>query len=104
MNAKWQRVVGDTNDTFVARLDGIPDLTGVTAVEAHVWRPNVAPVTLEAAVTDAAARTVTVQLSPWLATATATTWLLEIQASFGTTVRTWPEGNPAALQIRGQGA
>ena len=102
---RWYRVVGDTNDTLVARLDGVADLVGVTAIEAHVWRPGVAPTTLTAVVTDTTARTVTVSLSPWIVTAAATNWNLEIQATFpGGVVRSWPAERPGELILRAQGA
>lgn len=102
--AAWKRVQGDVNDTLVAQLDGVASLSAVTSIEAHVWRSGVAPTTLTATVLDATNRTVTVNLSPWLATATATVWNIEIQATSGATVQTWPNGTPATLSVRAQGA
>ncbi len=102
---RWYRVVGDTNDTLVAQLLGVADLVGVTAIEAHVWRPGVAATTLTTAVTDATARTVTVNLTPWIATAAASNWNLEIQVTFtGGLVRSWPAERPGELILRTQGA
>lgn len=98
----WKRVQGDNGDTLLARLDGVADLAGVTAVEAHVRNPrsNDAATTLPAVVTDAAARTVTVTLSPWLDDADPAVWQLEVQAKWGTSAtKTWTGGT---IDLRGQ--
>lgn len=105
--ATWSRVQGDVNDTLTAKLDGVANLSGVTAIQAHVWRTGVSPVTLTASVLNATDRTVTINLGAsggWLATATPAVWYLELQVTSGTTVQTWPADNPAILRIRAQGA
>ena len=101
----WKRVQGDVNDTVTVTLDGVATLNAVTAVAAHVWRPSVPPVTLTAAVTNAATRLVTVQLGTWLATAVPDNWYLEVQATFADgSVLTWPAGTPDKILVRAQGA
>ena len=105
--SKWSRVQGDTNDTLVAQLAGVADLTGVTAIEAHVWPAQSigAAVTLAAVVTNAASRTVTVNLGSWISTAGPGRYQLEIQTTWGGgPIITWPEGAPDELTIRAQGA
>lgn len=99
-------VAGDVNDVRVVTLDGIDDLAAVTSIEAHVWNLRTEPVTLAATVTDAVARQVTVQLGAgggWLPTAAPGEYFIEIEATFGTTVLTWPSGKPDKLIVRAQG-
>ncbi len=101
-------VIGDIGDTRTIRIDGLDDLTLITACRAHVWKPGVAAVTLTAAVADssAAVRTVTVQLGTWLqSTATAGDWSFEIEldTSGTATSLTFPE-SPAILPVRAEGA
>ena len=105
----WQRVQGDTSDTLTATLNGVTDLLGVTAVEAHVWpRAGGTATTLTATVTSTSARTVTVNLGGgggWLASAAAGPWNLEIQTTWtGGAVITWPEAGPDTIVVRTQGA
>lgn len=107
---RWRRVSGDVGDTLVAVLDGVDTLDGVTAVEGHVWRwvrdDGTPRVTLAAAVTNAAAREVTVQLGGvggWLPTASPGSWLFELEVTSGGVTRTWPEGPPAVIDVRAQG-
>lgn len=99
----WDRVQGDINDTLVAQLDGVVDLAGVSAIVGHVWRPGTAATNLAASVLNAVDRTVTVELSPWLATATVGAWFFEIQATSGSLTVTWPEASPAIIRVRAQG-
>jgi hypothetical protein len=99
-------VSGDVGDSRLVVLDGIDDLTTVSSIEAHVWRRGMDPVTLTAAVTDAIARTVTVQLGTsggWLPTAEPGMYNVEIEATLGSTVLTWPNGAPDQLEVRAQG-
>lgn len=99
-------VSGDVGDTRTVTLAGIADLDSVTAIEAHVWRNSVTPVTLSATVTDATERTITVQLGGvggWLSTAERGNWLIEYELTFGSTVLTWPAGEPDVLQVRDEG-
>lgn len=99
-------VSGDVGDTRLVVLDGIDDLTTVSSIEAHVWRNAVAPVTLTTTVTDAVARSVTVQLGGaggWLPTAAPGTYHIEIEVTIGSTVLTWPNGAPDQIEVRAQG-
>jgi hypothetical protein len=99
-------VAGDVGDLRQLRLDGIGDLTAATAVEAHVWRTNdeTSFATLTATVTDAPNRIVTVNLGGaggWLPLARVGTYLFEVQVSFGSTVKTWPQGRADTIEVRG---
>jgi hypothetical protein len=101
-------VAGDTGDTRTIRLDGIADLTGVTAIEAYVWKEGDKSTrsTLTCSVADATARTVTVNLGAgggWLPTARPGSYFFEIEATFGTVIRTWPEGTPDTILVRASG-
>lgn len=98
----WHRVIGDTNDTIVATLNGVTSLSGVSAVEAHVWYGGSSPATLTAVVTDAAACTVTVSLASWISTAAAGAWALEIQTTASGVIRTWPEKGTDTIEVRAQ--
>lgn len=92
----WGRKQGDVNDTLVAEMVGIVDLDPQTvdSIEARVRRGSTV-VDLAAAVTDPDARQVTVQLSPWLATAVLGRWELTYRLIFvDGSERTWPEGQP----------
>jgi hypothetical protein len=77
---------GDIGRVLTGTCDGVDSLATVTALEAHVWRPGVAAVTLAAAVDDADACTVTIELGDageWLpATATAGVWRIEVEATY----------------------
>lgn len=103
--AIWNRVQGDVGDTVTARFEGVLDLVGVTAIEAHVWREGTVA-TLAAEVADPDARTVLVQLGSWLATATPGTWKLEIEATWpGPVIVTSPaKPGGAAIYVRAEGA
>lgn len=100
----WRKVRGDVNDTITVVLSGVENLGTATAVEAHVWRRDVLPVTLPAVITDAITRTVVVQLggaAGWLAGAAADTWFVEVQVSFAdSSVLTWPAGTPDTIAVR----
>lgn len=100
----WGRVIGDSNDTIVMELEGVSDLSGISAIEAHVWKFDVVAATLTAAVTDSANRIVTVSLGSWIATAAAGTYSLEVQTTAAGVVRTWPERTPDQIEVRAQGA
>jgi hypothetical protein len=98
-------VAGDVGDVRILQLDGVVDLTGATAVEAHVWLPNddTAAATLTGAVTDSANRLVSINLGGaggWLPTARPTTYLLEVQVTFGSTIKTWPQARPDTIEVR----
>lgn len=98
----FSRVQGDVLDTVVAQLAGVADFTGAT-VEAHVWRPDVAPADLVASVTTDGI--CTVQLGSWLTTAAAGTWYIEYQVTFGDSSQlTWPAKAPDVITVRAQGA
>jgi hypothetical protein len=101
--ANWDRVQGDVNDTLVARLDGVANLTGVSTIVGHVWQRGVTSVNLTATVLDATARTVTVQLSPWLNSATPGVWKFELQATWtaGPVTVTWRD---ATITVYKQGS
>jgi hypothetical protein len=105
----WKRVAGDVDDTIVPQLGGIVNLDAVASVEAHVWT-SATRVNLSAAVTDSAARTITVELGDetgWLATqapVVATKWQVEYELTFlDGSVKTWPEGSPDLIEVRPQG-
>ena len=112
MTTTWYRTQGDVADTIVAQLMSgatAQDLTGVTAVEAHVWpQRGGTTVTLTAAVTDATNGKVTVQLSgssSWLNTAVAGPYWIEYQTTWsGGAVLTWPEGPRDQIIVEAQGA
>lgn len=100
----WRKVQGDVNDTITVVLSGVENLLTATAVEAHVWRRDVAPETLAAAITDAVTRTVVVQLggaSGWLSDAAEHVWYIDVQVTFtGGTILTWPSGVPDTIAVR----
>jgi len=96
----WRRVVGDTNDTIVATMNGVSSLAGVSSVEAHVSLNGANPATLTAVVTDSSARTVTVSLGSWITTATPGAWALEFQLTTAGNPLTIPEGTPDTIQVR----
>lgn len=99
----WYRVQGDVQDTLVARLDGVADLVSVTGGEAHVSLCGEFDATLVLTVTDPFARTVMVQLSPWLNTAVPGAWDLEFEIIFGTMTLTWPAKGFDRILVRTQG-
>jgi hypothetical protein len=100
----WRKVQGDVNDTITVVLSGVENLLTATAVEAHVWRADVAPETLPAAITDPVTRTVLVQLggaSGWLSDAAANVWYVDVQVTFADgSVFTWPSGGPDTIAVR----
>ena len=107
MPTNWNRVAGDVSDTITPIINGVADLSGVTAVETHVWTTSIAPVTLATTVASSSARTLTVQLGTWLQNTAVpgTTYKLEYQITFtGGRIETWPERDPDTLYIRAQGA
>lgn len=109
----WENVyTGDVNETIQVKLTGVDDLTGVTAIEAHVWDPLIEPnvvTTLAATVVDAAERIVEIELGGpggWLPTLTQDPgqivyYNVQVEATFGATVSTWP---PDVLTVIGQAA
>ena len=80
---EYHRVRGDVNDSLVIELRGVDSLATVISVEAHVSYGGANPTTLPAAVESATLRTVRIDLSAWLPTATAGAWDLETQPVFG---------------------
>lgn len=100
----WRKVQGDVNDTITVVLSGVESLATATAVEAHVWRRDVAAETLPAAITDVVTRTVVVQLggaSGWLFDAAEHVWYVDVQVAFaGGTILTWPSGVPDTIAVR----
>lgn len=112
MTALQPAVIGDIGDTRIIQLDGVDTLDDVTAIEAHVWiehRKSSTAVTLAAEVLDAGDRTIVVDLGTdpetgWLpAVARRNEWLIEYQLTFGSTVLTWPNGDPDTINVREQG-
>jgi hypothetical protein len=99
----WYRVQGDVQDTLMARLDGVVDLVSATGGEAHVSLCGELDTTLVLTVTDALARIVTVQLSPWLNSAVPGAWDLEFQVNFGAMALTWPSKGFDRIMVRVQG-
>lgn len=96
----WTRVRGDVNDTVVVQLNGADNLNGVIDAKAYVRYGNRSD-ELAATVLDSTARTVTVDLSPWLETAAAGQWDIEYQLTFGDgRVRTWPESRTDKIIVR----
>lgn len=100
--SRWRRYQGDIDDIAVVAdlgvgaVAGVNDLSTVVSVEAHVSYGGAAPVVLAAAVTDAAASEVTVQLGTaggWLATAELGCWRFTRVYTFagGVGPVTWPE-------------
>lgn len=110
MTAKFRRVQGDVNDTLITQLTGVATFAGATVV-AHVWQGSGTATNLTASVVNgttssgAVCGVCTVNLSPWLATATPSLgWQLEYQVTFGDgSVLTWPDGAPDTLEVRAQG-
>jgi hypothetical protein len=96
-------VSGDLGDTRIVRLNGVADLTAVTSIQANVTNGNGTTV-LAAVVTDATARTVTVQLGTvgqWLDTAAPGDYEFEIQAVIGGKTLTWPSSRqPDSITVR----
>ena len=100
---RWNKVAGDVGDTLTVALGGVDNLDDASSVEAHVWSGSTAT-TLTAAVDDSAARTITVQLSPWLESATPARWSIEFEVAFsGGAVLTWPADRPDIIIVRQQG-
>lgn len=100
---RWIKVAGDEGDTLTVTLNGVANLATAETVEAHVWR-GAESATLAAAVTDSAARQVTVQLGTWLGDGPAAgEWRLEVQVGFAGGVElTWPALRPDVISIRAQ--
>lgn len=100
----WNKVAGDIGDTITVTLGGIVTLDAVTAVEAHVWTKGVAPVVLDAAVLDAAACTIEVELggvAGWLATAAYGRWSIEYELTFADGSKlTWPQMGSDLIVVR----
>lgn len=103
-------VQGDTNDARVVRLDGIEAIPGAAALEAHVWRDTVPPVTttVAAVLVDALERTVRLRFGAWITSAPRGSWRWEVQVtgtwSDGETgPRTFPtaDGNPLEVRLAG---
>lgn len=106
---RWNKVAGDIGDYITVTLGGITNLDTVTTVEAHVWKagpPVVAPVVLTAAVVDAAACTIEVELGDdtgWLAGAGFGRWNIEYELTFGDgSELTWPQMEPDMIVVRSQ--
>lgn len=103
----FRRVQGDIGDTIDPVIDGVQDLDDVTSVEAHVWRRGVDPEVLDAAVLDAADRTLLVQLGDatgWLSDAAPGVWSVEYQLDFGASPSlTWPAGIKDFIVVSAQG-
>lgn len=107
---KNDAVVGDRGDTRTVVAGRVADLTGVSAVEAHVWRRGDRHV-LTAEVDDPVECTVIIHLGDdvddWLpAQATPGDWNVEIECTWPTappTVLTFPVGSPLTLTVRDQG-
>lgn len=95
VRAQWHRRQGDEDDTIIVGVDGVLDLTAVTAVSAEIYYGSDPAVVLTAGVSNAATREVTVQLggaAGWLATAKEGRWRLYLVFSFGATGPiTWPD-------------
>lgn len=92
----WFRYQGDTDDTITPRVDGVDSLTGVTAVEAVVWRTT-APVdeaVLDAVVLDADACTVLVSLGTWITDAAPGVWKVAVRPT-----GTWSDGTTGQKTI-----
>lgn len=91
----WKRHQGDEDDTLDVGVDGLApgDSLLVDAIHAEVALNLGTPVPLTAAVTDPVARTVHVQLSPWLDTAELGDWRFVLKITFagGKGPITWPE-------------
>ena len=95
---------GDIGDARVVTLGGVEDLSAVSGIEAHVWR-NGTIATLSAAVTDAEAREVTIQLGTdaedWLPAGPALgVWEGQVEATFidGSEL-TWPNVGDAVFYL-----
>lgn len=106
---QWNKVAGDIGDYITVTLGGITNLDTVTAVEAHIWKqgpPVVAPVVLDAAVVDAAACTIRVELGDdtgWLVSAGQGRWNIEYELTFGDgSELTWPQMGTDLIVVRNQ--
>lgn len=101
----WKKVQGDINDTIVVRLGGVQDLTGATFV-GETWLGNGDTVELDAEVTDADAREITVDLGDadgWLSDAAVGRWLIQYEGTFGDGSKiTWPDGTPDVIEVRAE--
>lgn len=97
--SKWFRQAGDINDSIVAALTGVQNLTGVSTVEAILSHPTIASVTLPGTVVSATDRTVSIALGGaggWLATIAVPgeTYSVEIRALWADGTRlSWPSNN-----------
>jgi hypothetical protein len=102
----WQKVAGDVGDTITVTLGGIANLTAVSAVAAHVWQNGGSATVLDAAVTDAVACEILVQLGDtgeWLPTASYGRYSLEYELTFlDGSVLTWPQMRPDEIVVRSQ--
>jgi hypothetical protein len=78
----WNRTAGDSGPSIVIELNGVDDLSTVTAVEGRVTLEGEgAAVVLPGVVTSSPNRTVTLDLSGWLQDADAGTWHLKTAAT-----------------------
>lgn len=102
----WGRVAGNVNDTITPVIDGVADLSAVTAVSARVWKNGTPAATLVASVLSVSDRTLTVELDAWLEAQTAAgIWWVEYDLTFpGPKVITWPEAKPDEIHVRAKGA
>jgi hypothetical protein len=103
----FKRVQGDVDDYVDLEIDGVTDLTTVTAVEGYVWRRRTI-VELTAAVQDAANRIVRVQLggaAGWLADARPGDWHVDVKLAFDNAQDlSWPSGVPDWIRVRARPA
>lgn len=100
--SKWNRHKGDVADYVDVRIDGVLDLTLVTAVSGSVTYGSAGtPQALTATVLNPLTRIVRVSLSPWLATATIGCWRLATHLTFSGPVGalTWPEDGFDEIEV-----
>jgi hypothetical protein len=94
-----KRVAGDTGDTILVVLGGDEPLDAADSFTAHVERFGERH-TLAAELVDPDARTVLVQLDPWLPAITAPGhWGLEVVATADTTEITYPSAREDGVRI-----
>jgi len=97
---EFYRKQNDVGDTIVLNLLGVDSLITAVAVVGHVSFNGGTVTNLAGAVTDAVEREVTLQLTPWLATAVVGRHDLDTQVTFGDgSSITWPGKGRDAIII-----
>jgi hypothetical protein len=98
----WNRTVGDSGPSIVVELNGVDDLSTVTAVEGRVTLNGGDAEILSGIVTSSPNRTVTLDLSGWLPDADAGVWYLKTVATVTGEADpvSWPEKGHDQVVVR----